>query len=117
MKIKKPSLKGMKNCGYLGHFAQDKYMEKGHNLSGKVLISSAARMLDDDSAIRDSSKMDAYDLLKNTGNLSAKEAERMSEIEDRNKRADFESVSYSSDNYGWETTVKNGKRSHRLIRK
>lgn len=34
MKIKKPSLKGMKNCGYLGHFAQDKYMEQGHNYSG-----------------------------------------------------------------------------------
>jgi chromosome segregation ATPase len=35
MKIKKPSLKGMKNTKYLGHFAQDKYMEKGHNLSGR----------------------------------------------------------------------------------
>lgn len=33
MKIKKPSLKGMKHTEYLGHFAQDKYMEKGHNLS------------------------------------------------------------------------------------
>lgn len=35
MKIKKPSLKGMKHTKYLGHFAQDKYMEKGHNLSGR----------------------------------------------------------------------------------
>jgi hypothetical protein len=34
MKIKRPSLKGMKNTKYLGHFAQDKYMKKGHNLSG-----------------------------------------------------------------------------------
>lgn len=34
MKIKKPSLKGVKNCGYLGHFAQDQYLEKGHNFSG-----------------------------------------------------------------------------------
>jgi hypothetical protein len=34
MKIKRPSLKGMKNTKYLGHFAQDKYIQKGHNLSG-----------------------------------------------------------------------------------
>jgi hypothetical protein len=34
MKIKRPSLKGMKNTKYLGHFAQDKYIKKGHNLSG-----------------------------------------------------------------------------------
>ena len=34
MKIKQPSLKGMKNTKYLGHFAQDKYIQKGHNLSG-----------------------------------------------------------------------------------
>lgn len=35
MKIKKPSLKGIKNCEYLGHFAQDKYLEQGHNFSGR----------------------------------------------------------------------------------
>ena len=35
MKIKKPSLKGMKNCEYLEHFAQDKYIQQGHNDSGK----------------------------------------------------------------------------------
>lgn len=34
MKIKKPSLKGIPNTGYLGHFAMDKYIEKGHNFSG-----------------------------------------------------------------------------------
>lgn len=34
MKIKRPSLKGIKNTQYLGHFAQDKYIRKGHNLSG-----------------------------------------------------------------------------------
>jgi hypothetical protein len=34
MKIKKPSLKGMKNTKYLGHFAQDKYIQQGHNFSG-----------------------------------------------------------------------------------
>lgn len=34
MQIKRPSLKGMKNTKYLGHFAQDKYIQKGHNLSG-----------------------------------------------------------------------------------
>ena len=36
MKIKKPSLKGMKNTEYLGHFAQDEYIQQGHNFSGQV---------------------------------------------------------------------------------
>lgn len=31
MKIKRPSLKGKANLGYLGHFAQDKYIQAGHN--------------------------------------------------------------------------------------
>lgn len=35
MKLKKPSLSGMKNCEYLGHFAQDKFIQQGHNDSGK----------------------------------------------------------------------------------
>ena len=34
MKIKRPSLKGIKNTKYLGHFAQDKYIQQGHNFSG-----------------------------------------------------------------------------------
>ena len=38
MKIKRPSLKGMKNTKYLGHFAQDKYIKKGHNLSGVLPV-------------------------------------------------------------------------------
>jgi hypothetical protein len=42
MKIKKPSLKGIKNTEYLGHFAQDKYIEKGHNLSGKESLQAGA---------------------------------------------------------------------------
>jgi inorganic triphosphatase YgiF len=36
MKIKKPSLKGMKNTEYLGHFAKDEYIQQGHNFSGQV---------------------------------------------------------------------------------
>lgn len=35
MEIKRPSLKGQRNMGYLGHFSQDKYIQKGHNLSGQ----------------------------------------------------------------------------------
>ena len=31
---KKPSLKGVKNTGYLGHFAKDKFLAQGHNDSG-----------------------------------------------------------------------------------
>ncbi len=38
MKIKKPSLKGMKNTGYLGHFAQDEYIQQGHNFSGSPAL-------------------------------------------------------------------------------
>ena len=36
MKIKKPSLKGMKNTKYLGHFAKDEYIQQGHNFSGTM---------------------------------------------------------------------------------
>lgn len=32
---KKPSVKGMANTGYLGHFAQDKHIQAGHNTSAK----------------------------------------------------------------------------------
>ena len=32
----KPSLKGMQHTGYLGHFAQDKFIQQGHNDDGKV---------------------------------------------------------------------------------
>ncbi len=38
MKIVKPSLKGMANTKYLGHFAQDKYIQQGHNDDGKVTV-------------------------------------------------------------------------------
>lgn len=39
MKIKQPSLKGMKNTSYLGHFAQDEFIKQGHNFSGRVEMS------------------------------------------------------------------------------
>ena len=29
--IKRPSLKGMKNTGYLGRFSKDKFLQQGHN--------------------------------------------------------------------------------------
>jgi hypothetical protein len=34
--VKKPSLKGEANYGYLGHFAQDKFIQQGHNDDGKI---------------------------------------------------------------------------------
>jgi hypothetical protein len=34
--MKKPSLKGMKHTEYLEHFAQDKFIQQGHNDSGKL---------------------------------------------------------------------------------
>lgn len=33
--MKKPSIKGMKNTEYLGHFKKDKHIQSGHNTSGK----------------------------------------------------------------------------------
>lgn len=39
MKIKKPSMKGMKCTEYLGHFKQDKFLKQGHNDSGKLMPS------------------------------------------------------------------------------
>lgn len=38
MNIKKPSLKGMKNCEYLGRFCKDEFIQQGHNMfrSGQV---------------------------------------------------------------------------------
>lgn len=38
MKMKKASVKGMPCMEYLEHFKQDKYMQRGHNDSGKVSI-------------------------------------------------------------------------------
>lgn len=35
--IKRPSVRGMKNMEYLGHFAQDKYLKMGHNDTGESL--------------------------------------------------------------------------------
>lgn len=35
MKMKRPSVKGMSNMEYLGHFAQDKYIQEGHNTSAR----------------------------------------------------------------------------------
>lgn len=43
MSIKKPSLKGMANTKYLGHFAQDKYIQQGHNFSGSLCIENDNR--------------------------------------------------------------------------
>lgn len=31
--MKKPSLKGSKHFGYLGHFAKDRFIQDGHNTS------------------------------------------------------------------------------------
>ena len=31
VKIVKPSVRGMSNMGYLGHFAQDRFIQAGHN--------------------------------------------------------------------------------------
>lgn len=38
--MKKPSLKGLNNIGYLGHFSQDKYIQDGHNTSGTIILGS-----------------------------------------------------------------------------
>lgn len=35
MKIKKPSVRGMKHVGYLGRFQKDKFIQDGHNTTPK----------------------------------------------------------------------------------
>lgn len=40
MKIKQPSLKGMKNTSYLGHFAKDEFIKQGHNFSGSYNLAA-----------------------------------------------------------------------------
>lgn len=42
MKNSKPSLKGMKHVGYLGHFAKDKHIQRGHNSNGVVTVRQLA---------------------------------------------------------------------------
>ncbi len=39
MKIKRPSVRGKKGYGYLGHFAKDKYIRAGHNQLSSVIMS------------------------------------------------------------------------------
>lgn len=62
MKLKKPSIKGMKNVGYLGHFSQDKFIQQGHNDSGTVPYrdyenpEKRQKMYDDEVAKRKSMK-------------------------------------------------------------
>lgn len=46
MKIKKPSLKGIKNTKYLGHFAKDEYIQKGHNFSGRPQLNQEPSQLE-----------------------------------------------------------------------
>lgn len=57
MKIKKPSLKGMKNYGYLGHFAQDKYIQSGHNFSGRPDLKKSRRRSPDELIISENSSV------------------------------------------------------------
>jgi hypothetical protein len=176
MKIKRPSLKGMKNCEYLGHFAQDKYIQKGHNFSGRPDLKKSKRRSPDEIIISDDTPPEGQ--ITTSWDKGNKKAKPTSEFKDWDKvyreakptftqlpdgswefnsaeeNADFERVmedpsfqeeydakyeneaeyrdylkklkpkegSYRVDEpknyiYDWETTVKNGKRQHRLIRK
>jgi len=36
--MKKPSLKGMKNCEYLGRFSKDEFIQQGHNSFGAIPV-------------------------------------------------------------------------------
>jgi hypothetical protein len=44
MKIKRPSVRGMKNVSYLGRFQKDKYIQDGHNFSGKPRLGYADKI-------------------------------------------------------------------------
>jgi len=120
MKIKKPSLKGVKSCEYLGHFAQDKYIQAGHN---DLIVDDSempfAVMKDDSSAIRGAEtktfRKKYLESRKSSGKLNQYQAEELSTLDE--EKSESKSETRSGDRYDWETTVKNGKRSHRLIRR
>ncbi len=38
MKMKRPSVRGKKGYGYLGHFAKDKYIRAGHNQLSNIIM-------------------------------------------------------------------------------
>jgi len=116
MKIKKPSLKGMKNYGYLGHFVQDKYIQSGHNFSGKPdLKKSRGRSPDelivseDPEEKRTKGKMTTRDYMETNWEEKEKDADRMNSYGSDSSKSKYK--------YDWETTIVKGKRQHRLIRK
>ena len=138
MKIKRPSLKGMKNCGYLGHFAQDKYIQKGHNFSGRPDLKKSKRRSPDEIIITEEGEVysdsddpkkqwnelnEFYEKERRSAGWPPQESESIREEEERRinrsreeteKRSDSNK---SKDKYDWETTIVKGKRQHRLIRK
>lgn len=158
MKIKRPSLRGMKNCEYLGHFAQDKYIQKGHNFSGRPDLKKSKRRSPDELIISEDSEVssdsdgqseldsfykeemraagwppkDSRSVLREEEIESPEERRTKGKMttrdymnnhwEEKEQNSD-RMDSYGSDSgkskskYDWETTVKNGKRQHRLIRR
>ena len=77
MDIKKPSIKGGSNYGYLGHFSQDKFIQQGHNESGDMPISKRPTM---DSIKKRSKEIDIEnDSLMNDPKVQNREDERLLE--------------------------------------
>lgn len=93
MKIKKPSLKGMKNTGYLGHFAQDKYIQQGHNFSGKVpmkksdnvrMWTAVTKKKDDE--VKPGEQAGPYEVMGPDVNVSDETISKVEEIRSRAKK-------------------------------
>lgn len=105
MRLKRPTLSGIKHTQYLGHFAQDRFIREGHNTV---------------SVLREEELREALEDVRTSGGLGTNAYEALdrmnSEKEKKDAASESQDDSGKSSNYSWETTVKNGKRSHRLIR-
>jgi hypothetical protein len=102
MKIKKPTLSGMKNFGYLGHFAQDRYIQAGHNECDE----DGCSIVDP----RDSGEWTTSD---QEDSIQQDRDEADAEKANKSKNT----TSKSSGSFEFETKNVNGRRQHRLIRR
>ncbi len=78
--MKKPSLKGMQNTKYLGHFAQDKFLAKGHNSNGFVRLEKRSR---------------AYDAVRDNENIPEKDKQDVEDAQEAYRRNSESSVYHS----------------------
>ena len=93
--IVRPSVKGMSNMGYLGHFAQDCYIQAGHNDTGDVL------KLNERAVEREETQAtDAKDTADEAAVAKAKADAMANQASDAQKQKDYENSDQGkADNY------------------